>query len=124
MLSTSYTTTLSNVVYELTEEDKARLSAFKDKPLSTWQQQEVSVETSAWVDNPEVSDQVYDGFVPQIKSLDFGFYAVDHLSGFSEFTAEIDQRDPDWPWVDRIKWAVDADSPNDFPYNVYPVRTN
>lgn len=48
------------------------------------------METSAWVDNPEVSDQVYDGFVPQIKNLDFGFYAVSQLCGFDEFMAEID----------------------------------
>lgn len=51
-------------MYELTDEDKANISAFLDKPLSTMLEQEVSVETSAWVDNPEVSDQVYDGFVP------------------------------------------------------------
>lgn len=124
MLSTSISTGLSDVVYELTEKDKENLSAFRDKPLSTMMRTETSVEVSSYVDNPEVSDQMYDGFVPQVKSLDFGFYAVDQLCSFDEAMAEIDQRDPDWPWVDRIKWAVDADSPNEFPYNVYPVRTN
>lgn len=77
-------------MYELTDEDKANISAFLDKPLSTMLEQEVSVETSAWVDNPEVSDQVYDGFVPQVKSLDFGFYAVPQASGFAESFADID----------------------------------
>ena len=37
---------------------------------------------------------------------------------------EVDARDPNWMYADKIKWAIDEASDKPFPDNVYPVRSN
>jgi len=41
-----------------------------------------------------------------------------------EYMSEVDRRDPNWMYVDKIKWEIDEASDHPFPYNVYPVRLN
>lgn len=76
ILSTYTSSVMSSFTYELTDEDKQNISAFLSKPLSTTMTQQVTAQLSTMVENPNLSDYVYDGFTPIIKSINVGFYAV------------------------------------------------
>ena len=106
ILSTYISSVLSDCIYKLTDEDKENLSNFVNKDLSTTYQQKVNVTLSTYVDNPDLSDTVYDGFVPIIHSLDVGFYPVPHVSDYVPYMTEVDELDPDWPYVDRLNWTI------------------
>jgi len=45
----------------------------------------VTADVTAYVDSPEISDQVYDEFAPIIKSIDVGFYATPRMSSFDSY---------------------------------------
>lgn len=106
ILSTYISTILSDHIYELTDEDKTHLSDFADKKLSTSYKEEVSTEMSAYVDNPNVSDDIISGFTPIIKSIDIGFYPVPQLCDYIPYMDEVDNRNPSWPYVDRLDWTI------------------
>ena len=124
VLSTYTQKVLSNCIYELTDEDKTHISDFIDQKLSTTIQQEVEAELSTYIENPNISDDIYDDFIPTIKNIDFGFYAVPQLCDYVPYMEEIDSRPETWPYVDKIKWTVDSTAKHPFPDNVYPIRTN
>jgi len=76
MLSTCVSSFMSSYVYALTKEDKEQLSSFKNCNLSTTLRKNVTETVSVYVENPNISDYIYDGFTPIIKNLNIGFYAV------------------------------------------------
>lgn len=50
----------------------------------------VTADVTAYVDSPEISDQVYDEFAPIIKSIDVGFYATPRMSSFDSYQQDVD----------------------------------
>ena len=124
VLSTYLSTVLSSCVYELTEDDKKNLSNFVNNSLSTTIQKQVEVELSTYVENPNLSDYTYNGFTPIVKTIDVGFYPVPQLCDYIPYMDEVDNRDPNWQYADKIKWTIDESSSHPFPDNVYPVRAN
>lgn len=106
IISTYISSVISDCVYELTNEDKQNLSNFVDKNLSTTYQKKVDVTLTAFVDNPNISNETYDGFVPIVKSIDAGFYPVPQVSDFVQYMDDVDKLDTQWPYVDRISWTI------------------
>lgn len=51
---------------------------------------DVTANVTAYVDNPEISDQVYNDFAPIIKRLDVGFYPTPMVSSFDEYISKVD----------------------------------
>lgn len=115
---------MSAYTYELTKEDKDNLSSFANCSLSTTMYKKTMATLSTMIENPNLANCIYDGFTPIIKNINVGFYAVPQLCDFIEYMDEVDQRDPNWPYVDKIIWQVDEESDRPFPENVYPVRIN
>jgi hypothetical protein len=98
------------------------LSSFKNCNLSTTLYKKVTTTLSTYVQNTNLSDYVYDGFTPMIKNINVGFYPLPQLCDYFEYMNVVDSYDPNWMYVDKIKWIVDEDSTNQFPDNVYPAR--
>lgn len=115
---------MSAYTYELDDKDKENLSSFANCSLSTTMYKKTNATISTYVENPNLSDAIYDGFTPIVKSINVGFYAVPMLCDYAEYMDEVDARDPNWMYVDKIKWVVDEASDHLFPDNVYPVRMN
>ena len=79
----SYTSSfISAVPYQLTDDDKQNLSAFINNDLSTTVNKKITTTLTAYVENPNTSDAVYDGFVPIAKNIEIGFYPTSDLSNF------------------------------------------
>ena len=77
--------------------------------MSALSAQEVTAEITSWVDNPDLSDTIYDGFTPIIKQIDVGFYAVPQASGFIESIEHTDSLPlsaRDW-YRDKLIWKID-----------------
>jgi hypothetical protein len=74
-----YTDFVSDCAYgkvvTLTEEDLKNLDKFSGK-LSTTIISSFQTTLSTYVDNPNLSDYIYDGFTPIVKNLSIGFYPV------------------------------------------------
>ena len=124
ILSTYTSSVMSAYTYELDDKDKENLSSFANCSLSTTMYKKTNATISTYVENPNLSDAIYDGFTPIVKSINVGFYAVPMLCDYAEYMDEVDARDPNWMYVDKIKWVVDEASDHLFPDNVYPVRMN
>ena len=45
----------------------------------------VTADLTAYVDSPEISDQVYDEFAPIIKRIEFGIYLTPVMSSFEKY---------------------------------------
>ena len=45
----------------------------------------VTADLTAYVDSPEISDQVYDEFAPIIKRIEFGIYPTPVMSSFEKY---------------------------------------
>lgn len=56
---------------------------------------EVTAEVTSYVDNPDISDDVYEEFAPVIKKIEVGFYPTPLISGFEEYMYEVDNVLPD-----------------------------
>jgi hypothetical protein len=76
ILSSYISTYLSNVVYELTENDIKNISSFSECKLSTMIEKEITGKLTSYIENPDMSDYIYDGFVPIAKNITVGFYPV------------------------------------------------
>ena len=50
----------------------------------------VTADLTAYVDSPEISDQVYDEFAPIIKRIEFGIYPTPMLSSFEKYMTKVD----------------------------------
>ena len=91
-----------------------------DAILSTYVDVEVTANLTTMVDNPDISSDTYDGFVPIIHNLYAGFYPVPQVSDFVEHMDAVDQ----YPisvhpyYFDAISWRIDTNSTAEFPYNV------
>ena len=120
-LSTYLSTFNKDVVYELTENDMRNLSNFTDYKLSTTIEKTVTEKLSAYVENPDSIDQVYDGFVPIAKNITVGFYPVTDLDNFKSYIQEVNNLDPNWMYVDKVKWVVDEDINSIYKGNLLPV---
>jgi hypothetical protein len=81
---------ISSYTYELDDNDKENLSSFKNCNLSTTLSKKVKAQLSSYVENPNLSDYVYDGFTPIIKNLNVGFYAIPQLCDYFEYMDEVD----------------------------------
>lgn len=109
ILSTYLSTYMKDIVYQLDDIDKNNLSAFKYSNLSTTIQKEVTEKLTAYVENPDMSDYVYDGFVPIAKNITVGFYPTQDIENFKSYMEEVNNMDPNWMYVDKVKWIVDED---------------
>ena len=108
----------------------------------------VSTVTSI-VENPDISDDVYEEFAPIINQINVGFYPVPMMSSIPLHMKEVDQYahefyeisgyiscdkygretsgvidsyDTIHPYVDRLIWRIDSESTNPFPDNIYSYR--
>lgn len=124
ILSTYISSVISSYVYELDDEDKQKLSNFANCNLSTTISKKVRTKLSAYVENPNVSSDVYNGFTPIVKNINVGFYPVPQLCSYVPYMDEVDNMSPNWQFVDSITWTVDEESTRPFPDNVYPTRLN
>lgn len=62
-----------------------------------------------------ITDTEYDGFVPTINTLKFGFYPVTLLSSYSEFIDFADSlgEPEERPYVDRFVWKINEGKTED-----------
>lgn len=121
VISSYVSTFISSQVIELHGQDEVN-SYMKSNPkatLSALSSVEVTTDVTSYVDNPDISDDVYEGFTPIIKSIDVGWYATPQVSGFNEHIAEVDSMEPlsvrDF-YRDRLIWRIDESS-RQFPDN-------
>ena len=56
---------------------------------------QVSSEVSEYVENPTISDDVYEEFVPTIKRIEVGFYPTPQMSSFDDYMNEVDNERED-----------------------------
>ena len=131
---------LSNIVYELTDEDKKHIQDFITKPLSTIIQKEVEVSTLI---SSEIPISGEPGFIPTINQLYVGFYPVPMLSQYLPHMNWVDSLPQDnaningyistdlsghdvyepvttsaeyHPYVDRFIWKIDPITSSDISY--------
>lgn len=82
----------------LEDNSSARLSAIMTKP--------VTADIQISVVNPDLSTNIYDGFVPTIHSFEVGFYPVPHQCDYAPYMQEVDTYIEQWPYVDRVVWQI------------------
>ena len=110
VISSYISSFISTDIIEIPASDACQFA--KDHPdavLSALSAQEVTAEITSWVDNPDLSDTIYDGFTPIIKQIDVGFYAVPQASGFIESIEHTDSLPlsaRDW-YRDKLIWKID-----------------
>lgn len=100
---------LSNVILELTGDEILKFhEQHPDAVLSALSSIQTIGEITSIVDNPEVSDDIYDDFVPTIDQIDIGFYTVPRISDFYESILETDSLplSVQHYYKDRIIWKI------------------
>ena len=109
VLSTYISSVVSACPYELTEEDLKNLDKFSGK-LSTTIISSFQTTLSTYVDNPNLSDYIYDGFTPIVKNLSIGFYPVPQTSNYIEYFTEVDSYpiESQQFYVDRFNWVIEG----------------
>ena len=126
VISTSTYTALSDVVSSLTYDQlTSNAKELSDKMLSVYVQQEVT-STISTVISTDTEDDVYEGFVPIVQQIDFGFYAVPQQSGFTEHMDRVDAMEnlSDMSThVDRISWTIDETNKYTGLSNIAYIRT-
>ena len=77
--------------------------------ISTILSVDPETDTSTYVS--VITDTEYNGFVPQIRQINVGFYPVPLLSGMLEHMHWVDSLEPqgydERPYVDRFIWKID-----------------
>lgn len=92
ILSTYVSSFISSTAYEFSSDDEV-LEYLKTSPhnkLSTAVSAAVTTKVTSYVDNPEVSDLVYDDFTPIVNQIDVGFYPVPLVSSIAEHMKVVD----------------------------------
>ncbi len=109
VLSTYLSSVVSSFMYQLTQDDKNNISNFINNDLYMLSTKLVETTLTAYIDNPNLSAYVYDGFTPIIKNINMGFYPVPNLSSFVPYMNDVDNMalSEQWQYVDRITWTVD-----------------
>lgn len=81
--------------YETVKINPRDISSFcaqhPDLPVSATLSSVVTGEVTEYVDNPDLSDYVYDGFTPIVNSITLSLYPVPSLSDMTEYMAEVNQ---------------------------------
>lgn len=91
-MSTYVSSFISSTAYEFSSDDEV-LEYLKTSPhnkLSTTVSAAVTTKVTSYVDNPEVSDLVYDDFTPIVNQIDVGFYPVPLVSSIAEHMKVVD----------------------------------
>ena len=122
IISSYISSFISSTQVEIKAEDIDQFQ--KDNPdvsVYALSSSEITAELTTYVNNPDTSSTIYDGFTPIIKSISVGFYPVPFLSDFSSYINTVDNEYPlstQHYYVDRLVWKIDENSIHEFPNNV------
>ena len=92
ILSTYTSSFISTDIIEISPDEIDNFQ--KDHPgscVSATISNNVTADITSYIDNPEISDQVYDEFAPIIKRIDIGFYPTPIMSSFRAYQKEVDE---------------------------------
>ena len=125
IISSYISTYISTYVYEFQTDQEvlSYLSAENHNKLSTILSTETSGELTAYINDPEISDEIYDGPRPLIHEIHTGWYGINNLC--ADMEQEMDNIDKYRRWdkfKDLLIWKIDGQSTNQFPANVYVER--
>ena len=112
-----------NEKFQTDQEVLSYLSAENHNKLSTILSTETSGELTTYINDPEISDEIYDGPIPLIHEIHTGWYGINNLC--ADMEQEMDNIDKYRRWdkfKDLLIWKIDGQSTNQFPANVYVER--
>lgn len=108
VLSTVTSSFVSSYIHEFESLDEIKDYLLKNPTakLSGTYLENVTADVQISTVNPELSSNIYDGFVPTIMSLNVGFYPVPQLCDYVPYMQEVDNYAEQWPYVDRVIWTI------------------